>query len=152
MIREATESDIPQLVEMARAMHAESPRYQNKQFDEGVTAQFINILISGSDFCVFVSGIASDLTGMIGCSVSPFFFSFVDKYACDVGFYVKPEHRGGGSALKLIKAYEDWALEKGVLPEDITLGVSCENKKLGELMTKMGYTQSGELYRKNGKV
>jgi RimJ/RimL family protein N-acetyltransferase len=152
MIRIANEKDIPVLVEMGAAMHAESPRYRDKSFDPAMLAEFLRILITGEDFCVFIAERGGDPAGMIGGSVALFFFSSKDRYASDMGFYVKPEFRGGSTVLKLVEAYEEWAVNKGVLPEDITLGVSCENKKLGELLGKIGYTQSGELYRKNGRI
>lgn len=150
MIRKATGKDIPELLEMASAMHAESPRYRSKTYHAPLMEQFFNVLLEGEDYCVFVSENDGQITAFFKGSVSTFFFSMTDKYASDLGFYVKPEFRGGGAAVKLIAAYEEWARKKGVLDEDIMIGVSSENTNLCGFLGKLSYNQTGELYRKNG--
>jgi len=50
--------------------------------------------------------------GFVSAVISSFFFSEYER-ASDVGFYILPEHRGGRTAFKLLKAIEDWAKEMG---------------------------------------
>jgi GNAT superfamily N-acetyltransferase len=51
--------------------------------------------------------------GFVSAVINSFFFSEYER-ASDLGFYILPEHRGGRTAFKLLKAIEDWAKETGV--------------------------------------
>jgi GNAT superfamily N-acetyltransferase len=68
--------------------------------------------------------------GFVSAAISPFFFSDYER-ATDAGLYVLPEHRGGKTAFKLLKAIENWAKEMGVkeLCMGQSVGVNIENTK-----------------------
>ena len=51
--------------------------------------------------------------GFVSAVIDSFFFSEYER-ATDLGFYILPEHRGGRTAFKLLKAIEDWSKEMGV--------------------------------------
>jgi GNAT superfamily N-acetyltransferase len=63
--------------------------------------------------------------GFVGAIITPFFFSDYER-ATDVGFYILPEHRGGSTAFKLLKAIEDWAKENGA--KELFMGHSVGGK------------------------
>lgn len=149
MIRAAEKSDIPALVELSRAMQEESSRYKDVSFNANVMKNFLDIRMEDKNCCVFVSEEGGNIVGMIGGMICPYFFSLNEGYSSDLGLYVTPEMRGGRHAYALISAYESWALEKGIIPQNITLGLSATNdQKAHEFFRRLGYVQIGALYRK----
>ncbi len=114
--------DHPKLVEMARAMHAESPRYRDRSFAEEKARNIINMLTLGlGGSAGFVVEGDGKIIGMIGGAVVEDFFGY-DKYVTDFVLYVDPAHRGGWAAPRLIRIFEKWAWENHAI--EICLGVS----------------------------
>lgn len=63
--------------------------------------------------------------GFIGVMIEPFFFSD-ELRASDVGFFIKKEHRGGSSALRLLNVAKDWAMQRNV--RQFFIGQNVGNK------------------------
>jgi GNAT superfamily N-acetyltransferase len=80
--------------------------------------------------------------GFVGAVINEFFFSEYER-ATDLGFYILPEHRGGTTAVRLLKTIENWAKEMGV--NEIFMGHSVGGK-VEE--TKQFYLRNG--YRVGG--
>jgi GNAT superfamily N-acetyltransferase len=80
--------------------------------------------------------------GFVGAVIGPFFFSDYER-ANDVGFYILPEHRGGTTAFKLLKAIEDWAKENGA--KELFMGHSVGGKieEMKKFYTHNGYKIGG---------
>jgi len=118
-IRPVTTHDTDAVLIMAEAMHAESPRFRNKNFLPEKTINIVAHLASNGGG--FVAELDGELVGMIGGVLVPHFFSDF-KYACDLVVFVKPDHRGSTVAIRLVKTFEKWAFENGA--EEVVLGVS----------------------------
>lgn len=111
---------------MGRALHDESPRYRDMSFNEQkleALAVRLQGTLLASDAAILVADLDGELIGMFIGVISERWFSD-DKFVTDLTLYVKPEHRGGSSFLRLIKAFEAWAASQGV--HDIAIGVSTE--------------------------
>lgn len=152
-IRNATVDDIPVLIAMGRALHDESPRYSHLSYSEEKVERLIRSMIEdtlvadapGGAVVAIKDGI---VVGMIGGFVTSPFFSD-DKIASDYTFYVKPEHRGTGRvALRLIQAFEQWAITQGV--RDIVPGTSTmiDADGTAALYRHLGYEKHGFIFRK----
>lgn len=127
---------------MARAMHEESPRYRGMTFSEKKAIAMIDNYASWfSTGGAFVAELDGQRIGMIAGAVTEHFFT-EDKFATDFVVYVKPEHRGSSAAVRLIKAFEEWATEQGV--KEICLGVSTEvdPERTVCLYERLGYRMS----------
>lgn len=149
MIRKATKEDIPVMAAMAHEMQKESPRFKDVSFDIEVVSNFLQIMIDAPERCCFVSESDGKIVGMMGGITVPYFFSLDENYACDIGLYVVPEMRRRAHAFQLIRAFEDWAIEKGVKPSNITIQISATNDPaVHEFIRRMGYTNIGVLYKK----
>lgn len=143
-VREMQAADVDALVDMAQAMHAESPRYRDATFCEAKTRHLMEYLATGPEGGGFVALADGAITGMIGGMATEYLFS-TDKFVCDAGLYVVPERRGSSAAVRLIKAFESWAWAQGV--REITLGIStgvqagrtvCVYQKMGFRMASYG--------------
>lgn len=150
MIREATETDIPALVEMARSMHKESPRYRGIEFVEEDCRKFLKAALDKKDTqIIFVSDTDGIIYGMLGCILSVY-ISFNHNVMCsyDTGFYVVPEKRKTPIAYRLVKAYENWASQKNVATENMGISVSTgvKSDEVYGFLEKMGYTEQGRSF------
>lgn len=146
-IREAKHDDIPELVAMGRAMHEESPEYQRMDFSEEKVAKLARylcgtMLVPSRPGSALVAEDEGRIIGMMAGFVIEHFFGH-DKIASEYVLYVKPEHRRGTAAVRLIRAFEKWALSQGV--RAIMPGVTTGNKteRTQALYMHLGYEANG---------
>jgi GNAT superfamily N-acetyltransferase len=94
------------------------------------------------DVVYFLAIDDNKIVGFIGGVSHKYFFSSRQRVS-DLGFYVEPEYRGSRAAIKLAKALEAWAKEKGV--EDIYLGqtTGIEVDKTRNFYERLGYKVVG---------
>ncbi len=143
MLRPMTEHDIPRVIELCRLMHKESKNYQCMEFSADRIASVLALVVK--DGFAVVSDSHGELTGfMAGCAVQPTFSG--DFMACDYALYVHPDYRGGLTAGRLLDAYVEWAISKGV--KVITAGVSagCGGDAVG-FYESCGFERCGDLLR-----
>lgn len=147
IIRPISITDTLAIVEMGESMHHESAyRHLDYRYDKCM------------DLCMFVMenpdaqlGIVAvegaEIIGMFGGYVVPYFFG-ADLVAMDWLLYVKPEHRGGSAAVKLLRHYEAWAREKGA--KQAVLGISTEiaTDRTLQFYERMGFRRIGHALRK----
>jgi ribosomal protein S18 acetylase RimI-like enzyme len=148
MIRNATEDDVYALVTLAFAMHGES-RFSVLSFDaDKLTILFINLLAS-EDGCLFVAEKNGEIVGGFAGWVAEHYFSR-DKIASDFGLFIKPEHRGGMTAPKLLRAFVAWAKSKGarMTQAGISTGVNIESSR--KLYEAIGFHEVGSLFEYKG--
>jgi len=143
-----TGRDLSTIVSMARAMHAESPRFSHTNFNPGkVAALAQRLCVENPRGAVFIAHDGGGVVGMMAGSVAEHFFGF-SLTAFDFALYVRPEHRGGSVAVRLVKAFEEWARAAGA--EDIALGISTgvHADRTKQLYERLGYTVVGSTHVK----
>ena len=108
----------------------------------------LNFILFPNDYCCFVAknsfgGIIGFIIGMI----NEFYFGH-DLVAEDLLLYVPQNKRGGKAAIRLVRAYEEWATAKGA--RRIMLGVSTEinTEQVVRLYERLGYKQFGRILKK----
>lgn len=143
-VRRAGAADLSILVEMGRALHAESPRYRGMRYDPDKVRRLARELtgnLLAELGAVFVAEEAGEVVGVAAVVAAERWFG-PDRYVTDLTMYVKPEHRGGSAFVKLVKALEDWAAQQGV--QDIDLGVSTDvhTDRTVRAYERLGYTLS----------
>lgn len=139
-VRTATEADVPELLEMGRAMHAESPRYRHRHYSPDKVEQFARRLVATGG--THVAEIDGRIVGMFAGFVVEDWFGN-DRVASDFVVYVRPEHRGSSAFVRLVKAFEKWAAGQGAV--EIAPGVSTEvdPDKTVALYERLGYRALG---------
>jgi GNAT superfamily N-acetyltransferase len=142
-IRLAQHADVPAIVAMGRAMHAESPTYRDKSFDPDKVAGLALALIGGdAPGVLLVAQARGELAGLFaGVAVQRWFGH--DWVATDIAVYVKPEHRGGSAFARLVRAFEAWAAARGV--SDVSIGVTTgvHVDRTVHAYQRLGYTLAG---------
>lgn len=148
MTRRATIEDIPALLAMAQAMHGESPIYQKIPFfPADMRAFLLHKLEEESDTSrIFVAENSAGICGMIGGMLQVYMYNFKDFSACDFGFYVRPEARGGRHFFRLLQAYEDWARAVGAWPIRLAESSMINSVKVDAILQKRGYIKAGMSY------
>ena len=90
----------------------------------------------------------SKICGLFIGIITPYFFS-EEKIASDLVLFVVQDSRGGMAAMKLVRAYESWAVSNGA--KQIMLGVSTgvNEKRTLALYDRLGYKPAGGIVKKN---
>lgn len=143
MVRAGTVDDIPALLVLGRAMHAESRFRTVRYVPERVEATLRAVL--GGAGCIFVAERAGEIVGGFVGLLVPYYFSD-EKCASDLAIFVRPDRRGGILAASLIHAYIDWAREQGVRHVEIGVSTGVHPEKTGALLERLGLKPQGGLY------
>lgn len=146
-VRPVGKEDVEAIVAMGRAMHDESPEYRDMDFSEEKIRKLVNfmcgtLLVPNSSNSALIAEDGGTIVGMMGGFVIEHFFGH-DKVAHDYVLYVKPEHRRGTAAVRLIREFEKWARAQGVraIVPAITTGMSTERTE--GLYVRLGYEPNG---------
>lgn len=137
-IRTATTADVPRLVELGAALHAESPRWSRIPYDPARAAETLTRLILSADGVVFVAERNGVVAGGIAAVVQ-------EHWACDarvaheMSFFVAPEHRGGFVACRLICAMRAWAEIKGAAWLHVGTSTGVDPEMTAQLYERLGF-------------
>lgn len=112
MIRIANHSDAPRLVEMARAFHAAATDGPALPFDAAMALHAAHAAIGAPDAAIFIAEKRGRAVGMLCAVVAGTPFG-PGRLAQEFAFWIEPDARGGSAAMKLMRAYEAWAKERG---------------------------------------
>jgi GNAT superfamily N-acetyltransferase len=144
-IRAASLRDLPQLVELGRVMHAESPRLGKLTLDELKLKATLAGLMSSATGLLLVAEDEGKLIGGIAAVITEHWYSH-DKMAYDLAVFVRPDKRGGILAARLINAYAAWARDHGAVITQIGISTGVNVDTTGAMLEHLGYTRSGLLY------
>ena len=138
-IRPAQASDARQILVLAALMTQESPRYCKHEFSLDKAICFFDTLLEHGGLFVAISD--EQIIGFFAGFVMEHFLSN-QTFASDAGVYVLPEHRGGSAFVRLVKAFEAWARERGA--SEIHLGTSTgvQPEKTVRMYERLGYTMN----------
>lgn len=138
------QSDIPILLEMARAMHQASPAYTNIPFvASAARTLFFKAVLKPDEWFCWVAEKEGEIVGaMMACRV-PILFS--DCYeAVEIGIYVRPEYRGTVAAMRLVVAFSYWARHCTRVTVSVSAGTE-NDQKVVRFYKKMGFTPRGAI-------
>lgn len=144
MIREATPNDVPTLVELGGKMHAESPYWSRWKFSpQRLDATLRTAIETDHGMCVVVEDDGQIQAGIAALAMPHWSCEMLQ--ACDLALFVDPLHRGGLSAVRLIKAYLHWCDHMGAVPVmGITTGVDMHRTE--RLFGALGGEQTGSIW------
>lgn len=142
MIRQATVSDVPDLVTMGlRFMRETSYRGQMAENPAQIAAFIASLIETPAAGTVFVSERAGLVTGTIVLLrfVHPFSGEVV---VSELAWWVNPEARGDG--VKLLKRAEAWAVEVGAA----VMQMIAPTPQVAALYARLGYTRLEEAFQR----
>jgi len=139
IVRLATESDLPAILDMGAKFHAfsgESVPYCRQSAESSARS----IMVMGF---VLVAEDGGKLVGMLGVLVAPLFFNFAHTMAQELMWWVDEDERGSGAALRLIRAAEAEAKTRGACRIHM-LRLAASPEHVDRLYDRLGY-RTGEV-------
>lgn len=143
MIRTAHAGDLPALIALGKSMHEES-RFRELRFNESKVAVFFENLINGGG-CIFVAEKNGEIIGGFAGYANAHYFSD-DVVASDIALFILPEHRGGLTAFRLIKAFCAWAKFRGAAMTFIGTTTGVDPEKTAKLFELCDFAPAGGVY------
>lgn len=148
-IRLPTKAEIPVLVEIGKALHEESV-YSNLPFDEDLVYFFIEDAMTNDKMYIKIAVVNGDIIGgfMGGLNL----YCFCDEvYAQDYIVFILPKNRGGFAITKLLKDFEEWAVQHKAKQICLATSSGVKLKRTHDLYSHLGYTVHGAVYKKETK-
>jgi len=135
-IRKATADDADAILTLVALMVTESPTYRRHAFAFEKATALIKYLTEQQ--CLLVADLMGEIVGFCSGMMGEQLLSY-DRYATDTGIYVMPEHRGGTAFVRLVRSFENWAIEQGAT--EIHLGVSTgiDTERTVRMYERMNY-------------
>lgn len=136
--------DVSRIMDCAREMTGNIPDCPLNEAH--YTQQWRRLLLSGAG-AMFLLEDGGEVVGGIGGICHPDLLT--DRLvAAEMFWYVKPAHRGGTWAVRLLKAYEAWAKSQGCYSLSIGHTAHLMPERLKEFYLRRGYTPNETNYRK----
>lgn len=147
LIRNATSSDIPALVDFGYLIHAES-KFSTLDFDPEKVRRTLEGIVESMNttHCCFVAMSDDEqLIGVfIGC-IEEYFFSR-SLMAHSILIFVHPKWRGSPAALKFIHAFRKWAENRGALEICIGVASGVTIGRTDRFLRRLGFSVTGGNY------
>lgn len=142
-LRLAVEADIPELVEMGAAMHAESSFAPMAYSREKVAASLLNGIKTA--LVVLAEDEGRIVGAMHGDVIKPWYST--DRMGIELFIYVRPESRGSRAALMLLRAWVKWCAASRA--KQIRPATAATSPDADRLYQALGFTPVGQLYVMN---
>lgn len=143
IIREATEEDIFDVLILAKEFSKEAPITHT--WDKNKTEEFLNSALLNDNMVLFVLEVDGEIVGSILGFVIEVYMSHKVQ-ATELAWFITKEYRGKPSSIRLVKAFERWAIDKGA--NQIGMGDIEGISNLEHLYTRMGYKKAESVYIK----
>ena len=146
-IRFATMQDMPDLLAVGERMHALT-RFRAHPYErERLEKAFTDLITQGQGkyaFLVAANSHGQVVGGLLGVMEQHI---FSPGWCASVMHYdVVPEARGGGYAVRLLKAFEQWAKNRQAIEINLGINSGGDFERVGRFASRMGYRKIGENY------
>ena len=144
-IREASISEVNEIVNLCSIMHKES-NYKNIDPDYNKSYEFIesSIIDKESFFIVLIED--NRIIGFFMAKLLEYFFSH-ERQAVDYLFFIKEEHRKKSGAYKLVSTYIKWAKKNNVREIILSSTTGVELEKIEKLYSKFNFKKVGVMFK-----
>lgn len=135
-VRLATHEDAGEVLRMARAFLRHAPQGAHvPATDEDIRTA---IAWAIDHAAIFLGERDGRVCAMLCARITPLFFAPVIRIANELAWWVDEDARGGMLAVRLVRAYEAWAVANGA--STITMSSIEAGQDVGRLLTRLGYT------------
>ncbi len=147
IIRRARVEDMYSILALGRAMHDESV-FRHLPFEAEHVRTVVMNCITRDDHFGMIAEDDGELVAMMGGYLT-YFISCKQRLAQDLSLFVRSDRRGTVAAVKLIKAFLDWAKKNGAV--ETVCGVTApppeQRERVFELYKRLGFEEAGRLFR-----
>lgn len=146
MIRKATQSDIPAIVELGISFHEEIEfAWFSPVNVEDWEATVKNMVETG---IVFVAEDEGDVVGIVCGGIYPCYFNYARKIGQELVMYIDSAHRHGSIGRKLIKAFEEEAKRLGAHVVVVGAKTKFAIDKISNVYARLGFNEMERTYAK----
>lgn len=142
MIRRATIADVPRLLELGAAMHAEAPNFAALGFSAARLEASLVTLIGDEGVLVAVADRAGAIAGVM-LAVAGMHWASDAVEVDELALYVTPEARGTLIAGALIRALQDFARDRGARIIRAGAAAGVNNPLVVSLYERAGFAVIG---------
>lgn len=142
-IREATEQDIPRIVEMGSRSLREGPYSDEVDNPEQSLKTALEVLRSENGK-ILVADFGEKLIGLLGFVLYPHYFTG-KMTAIELMWWVEPEHRASWTAIMLLRAAQRMAKTMGATK----MQFSAPTAEVGKAYESLGYKQLEVSYQRS---
>lgn len=149
MIRKATATDIPALVELGAKMADESPEWRDMGYSRSKVTALLDALVDSPRGFIMVFEQGGKVCGGMVAAAS-------EHWACDsvVAFeltlYVDQDQRGAIAGVQLIKAYMKWVAENGFKRGTAGVTSGVQTDRAAALYERAGARRLGVVFDVGG--
>ena len=145
-IRPPVVEDIEALVEMGLRMHSEGA-YAFLPYERDKVSRLVRSYVDDSvTQCGLVAEVDRTLVGMLGGYLTEYFFCS-EVVACDMVLFVDQPYRRGQAAVRLVRAFRDWALGRGARELCLAISTNVNVEDTGRFYERLGFTRVGGIYK-----
>lgn len=145
-LRLAHPGDTETLISLGRRMHEES-WYRDFDYDDAKVREFIGLTLDNPAYLGLVLEREEQIVGFLWAAETEHFFGR-EKYACDIVFFIAPEHRGGMAAVRMVRAFEAWCRIRRVKEIHIGTSTGVATERTMKFYEKMGFHSPAQGFRK----
>lgn len=144
-VRPLEAADIPDVVELARLMHAEAPHYRDYPFEPDRLNDWFNLFLGNPDWLLILA-VDEDHgpVGMLAVAALPMIFCY-ERTVDDVAFFVHPDWRGSSAAVRMIRYLDAWAKGQGAKAIRIGITTGTNNEAGARFLERFGFARTGLL-------
>jgi len=143
LIKDASQSDVPQIVELARKFHAVSG-YENIEFDEDTVE---NLLSASIEQGLCPIGVVDDkIVGFLAGLSYPAILNANVMVGTEIAWWVEPEFRGKKIAIQLLLRAEENARAKGLYCWSMMCLEKLNADGLENIYERLGYEKAERTY------
>jgi N-acetylglutamate synthase-like GNAT family acetyltransferase len=139
IVRNATESDLPEYVKLAQAFHAASPMHGSISFDVLGYSEFYLFSLQNDSIGIWLAEIENNIVGICGAIAYPLYFNPSALVVQELWWWLTPASRGSGAGGKMFKQIEQWAKDKDASALFMIALEDNRAKKMENLYIRAGF-------------
>ena len=145
-MRRATHDDIAALIELGRPFLAAHPVLVGVVItDEQLQGVLANIIEHG--VIIVAESIDGSLIGMLAGMVAPMWCAPDIKCAAELAWWMKPGHRHGMTAVRMVRDFEEWAEQQNAT-HTVMSSIPSLGGRASALIERLGYAAVETAYVK----
>lgn len=136
-MRRATHDDIAALIELGRPFIAAHPVLSGVGItDAQLQAVLTNVIDQG--VIIVAESLDGSLVGMLAGMIAPMWCAPETKCATELAWWMKPGHRHGMTAVRMVRDFEEWAGQQNAT-HTVMSSIPQMGQRAGEFIERLGY-------------
>lgn len=143
-MRRATHDDIAALIELGRPFIAAHPVLRGVVItDEQLQSVLTNVIEQG--VIIVAESLDGSLVGMLAGMVAPMWCAPETKCATELAWWMKPGHRHGMTAVRMVRDFEEWAEQQNAT-HTVMSSIPQMGQRAGDFIERLGYKHIENAY------